>query len=191
MCWSGSSWLIIAGVGFLQGIGAGVAIAAVLFVITYSRVDIVRNTLSGEFFQSNVDRPKAHRDLLAQQGAEIYILRLQGFIFFGTIQAILNRIRQRLADTDQPKLGFIVLDFQRVTRLDSSAVFGITAAQTNGAGERRLDGLDAGLTPPSSGSWSAAGWSTEPITPSSSCPRSTTALSGAKTRSWPGRAAPT
>ena len=106
--------LIIAGVGFLPGIGAGIAIAAVLFVITYSRVDIVRHALSGESFQSNVDRPKAHRDLLAQQGGQIFILRLQGFIFFGTIQAILNRIRQRLVDVHQPKLGFIVLDFQRV-----------------------------------------------------------------------------
>jgi len=129
--------LIIAGVGFLQGIGVGVAIAAVLFVITYSRVDIVRHALSGECFQSNVDRPKAHRDLLAQQGGQIYILRLQGFIFFGTIQVILNRIRQRLVDASQPKLGFIVLDFQRVTRLDSSAVFGIRRliqlAQANSA----------------------------------------------------------
>lgn len=117
---------IIAAVGFLQGIGAGVVIAAILFVITYSRVNVIRNTLSGGAFHSNVDRPKAHREILAQHGAEIHILRLQGFIFFGTIQAILNQIRQRLADTRQPKLGYVILDFQRVTRLDSSAVFGIT-----------------------------------------------------------------
>ncbi len=118
--------LIIAGAGFLQGIAAGVAIAAVLFVITYSRVDIVKNTLHGDCFQSNVDRPRAHRVVLRKEGAQIYILRLRGFIFFGTIQAILNQIRGRLADQALPKLGFIVLDFQGVTRLDSSAVFGIT-----------------------------------------------------------------
>jgi sulfate permease, SulP family len=118
--------VIIAAVGFLQGIVAGVTIAAILFVITYSRVHIIRNTLNGHVFHSNVDRPKAHRDLLAELGAEIYILRLQGFIFFGTIQAILNQIRLRMADRTQPKLGYVVLDFQRVTRLDSSAVFGIT-----------------------------------------------------------------
>ncbi|MFN2118855.1 MAG: SLC26A/SulP transporter family protein [Anaerolineales bacterium] len=122
-------WVILAvivAVGFLQGIAVGVAIAAVLFVITYSRVNIVRNTLTGECFHSNVDRPKQHRDLLARHGSEIYILRLQGFIFFGTIQAVLNQIRGRLVDTAQPRLEFVVLDFQRVTRLDSSAVFGIT-----------------------------------------------------------------
>ncbi len=117
---------IIAVVGFLQGIGAGVAIAAVLFVITYSRVDIVKNALNGDCFQSNVDRPRAHRVLLRREGAQIYILRLRGFIFFGTIQAVLNQIRRRLVDQGLPKLGFIVLDFQGVTRLNSSAVFGIT-----------------------------------------------------------------
>jgi SulP family sulfate permease len=121
-------WVILAiivAVGFLEGILAGVFIAAILFVVTYSRVNVVRNTMSGRSFQSNVDRPKDHRDLLAQRGEEIHILRLQGFIFFGTIQEILNQIRRRLGDEDRPKLRHIVLDLQRVTRLDSSAVFGI------------------------------------------------------------------
>lgn len=117
---------IIVSVGFLPAIAVGVLVAAILFVISYSRVSIIRNTLSGQSFQSNVDRPKTHRDLLQQRGAEIHILRLQGFIFFGTIQAILNQVRQRLADESRPRLGYLVLDFQRVTRLDSSAVFGIT-----------------------------------------------------------------
>ncbi len=129
--------VVIAAVGFLQGIGAGILIAAIFFVITYSRVSVVKNVLNGQVYHSNVDRPKVHRNLLARRGAEIYILRLQGFIFFGTVQIILERFRSRLLDKTQPPLRFIVLDFQRVTRLDSSAVFGITRlkqlAQTNGA----------------------------------------------------------
>jgi SulP family sulfate permease len=63
---------------------------------------------------------------LNRKGAQIHILRLQGFIFFGTIQTILEGIKRRINDKDQPVLKFILLDFQRVTRLDSSAVFGIT-----------------------------------------------------------------
>lgn len=127
---------IIAAFGFLQGIGVGVFIAAILFVITYSQVDIIKNTLSGQSYHSNVDRPKAHREELNKHGAEIHILRLQGFIFFGTIQAILEKIRARLGDKNLPALKYVVLDFQRVTRLDSSAVFGVTRlkqlAQANG-----------------------------------------------------------
>jgi SulP family sulfate permease len=122
-------WLIlgiIVALGFLQGIAAGIFIAAILFVITYSRVDVIRNILDGQALHSNVDRPRAHRELLRERGSEIYAMRLQGFIFFGTVQAILERVRLRLTDSTRPKLCYLVLDFQRVTRLDSSAVFGIT-----------------------------------------------------------------
>ncbi len=95
-------------------------------MITYSRVNAIKHVLSGENFHSNVDRPKVHRDILNQHGAQIYIMRLQGFIFFGTIQTILDRIRLRITQRTSQPLKYIVLDFQRVTRLDSSAVFGIT-----------------------------------------------------------------
>src|SRR5512143_512999 len=121
-------WLIlgiIIAFGFLQGIAAGIFIAAILFVITYSRVNVIRDILDGQALHSNVDRPRAHRELLAQSGPGIYVMRLQGFIFFGTVQAVLERVRLRLTDSEQPKLCYLVLDFQRVTRLDSSAVFGI------------------------------------------------------------------
>jgi sulfate permease, SulP family len=118
--------VIIAAIGFLEGIAAGVFIAAILFVISYSRIDAIKNTLNGSIFHSKVDRPQMHRDILHQRGAEIYILRLQGFIFFGTIQNILERIRLRIHDESQGALKFLIVDFHRVTRLDSSAVFGIT-----------------------------------------------------------------
>ncbi len=117
---------IIATFGFLQGIGAGIFIAAIIFVFSYSRINAIKNILNGQSFHSKVDRPKIHRDMLSQKGAQIYILRLQGFLFFGTIQTILEKVRNRLNDRGQPPLKFIVLDFQRVNRLDSSAVFGIT-----------------------------------------------------------------
>ncbi len=122
-------WLILAVIvafGFLQGIVAGVFIAAILFVITYSRVNIIRNVFDGRTLHSNVDRPRAHRELLEQRAGQISILRLQGFIFFGTVHTVLERVRARLVEASQPKLCYLVLDFQRVTRLDSSAVFGIT-----------------------------------------------------------------
>ena len=57
---------------------------------------------------------------------EILILRLQGYIFFGTIQNVLERVRHRIKDQAQGSLKYLILDFQRVKRLDSSAVFGIT-----------------------------------------------------------------
>ena len=117
---------IIASLGFLQGIAAGILIAAITFVVSYSRVTAIKNVLSGADYHSNVDRPKRQRDLLNQRGTQIHILRLQGYLFFGTIQKILEQVRARLRQKNGLPLRFLVLDFQRATRLDSSAVFGIT-----------------------------------------------------------------
>jgi SulP family sulfate permease len=128
---------IIASIGFLEGIVAGIFIAAIIFVVSYSQVNAIKNIFNGEVYHSKVDRPKVHRDLINQKGSQIHILRLQGFIFFGTIQTIINEIRSRLNQEGRQPLKFILLDFQRVTRLDSSAVFGITRlkqlAQASGA----------------------------------------------------------
>jgi SulP family sulfate permease len=118
--------IIIAAVGFLPGIVAGIFVAAILFVISYSRINAIKTVLNGAIYHSKVDRPKVHRDILHQKGAEIFILRLQGYIFFGTIQSILEKVRLRLSDTSQQPLKFLIIDFHRVPRLDSSAVFGIT-----------------------------------------------------------------
>jgi SulP family sulfate permease len=65
---------------------------------------------------------------LHERGGEIFILRLQGFIFFGTAQKLLDRIKERLNDRDrnQPRLHYVILDFRQVVLLDSSAVFSIT-----------------------------------------------------------------
>lgn len=117
---------IIASIGFLEGIVAGTFIAAILFVISYSQVNVIKNTLNGSIYHSKVDRPKIHRDILHEKGEEVYILSLQGFIFFGTVQNVLEKIRARIDRKELCTLGFIVLDFRRVTHMDSSAVFGIT-----------------------------------------------------------------
>lgn len=117
---------IIASIGFLEGIVVGTFIAAILFVISYSRVNVIKNALDGSIYHSKVDRPKIHRDILHEKGEEVYILSLQGFIFFGTVQNVLEKIRARIDRKELCKLGFIVIDFHRVTHMDSSAVFGIT-----------------------------------------------------------------
>jgi SulP family sulfate permease len=64
--------------------------------------------------------------LLAEKAEQIYILRLQGFLFFGTAQNLLNRIRERIRDPQKERLNYILLDFHRVTDLDSSAVMSFT-----------------------------------------------------------------
>jgi SulP family sulfate permease len=51
--------IVVGAVGFLEGVGMGVAIAVILFVVNYSRVDIAKDQLTGTSYQSNLERPKA------------------------------------------------------------------------------------------------------------------------------------
>jgi len=118
--------IAIASFGFLEGIAVGVLAAVVMFVVSYSRINAVKHTLSGVNYHSKVERPLVHRQSLQERGGEILILRLQGFIFFGTAQKLLDQIRERLATPDQLRLRFVILDFRQVVLLDSSAVFSIT-----------------------------------------------------------------
>jgi SulP family sulfate permease len=115
--------LVVATFGFLQGVGTGIAIAIILFVVNYSRIDIVKDALTGESYQSSAERPFEHRQFIKRYGQQIQILRLHGFVFFGTSQSLVQRVNDRLKDSAREKLCYLILDFQHVSALDSSAVF--------------------------------------------------------------------
>ncbi len=117
--------VVVGSVGFLQGVAVGILGAIVLFTINYGHIDAVNNVLSGANFRSNMERPMEHYRKLHDMGGQVYILRLQGFIFFGTAQGLLNRIRERINDRSEGVLKYIILDFHRVNALDSSAVLSI------------------------------------------------------------------
>jgi len=116
--------VVINTIGFLEGVGLGVVLAVILFAVDYSRINVVKHTLTGSTFHSNVSRPRLHQQLLRRRGDWLYILELQGFIFFGTAQKVLDMIRHRIDDSDLPPPRFLVLDFRLVNGFDSSAVLG-------------------------------------------------------------------
>jgi SulP family sulfate permease len=114
--------LAMALVGVLQGVGLGLVLAVILFVVEYSRVGVVKHAFSGANYGSRVERPRLYRQLLRQKGEWLYILELQGFIFFGTANRLLDQVRRRLSAPGLPSPHFVVLDFRRVSGLDASAV---------------------------------------------------------------------
>lgn len=118
--------VIIDRIGFLEAIGAGIVISALLFVISYGRVSTIKNVFYGGTLHSRVERPQRHRNYLAMHGDQIHILVLQGFIFFGSIQRVLGNVRKRMSLKDESEMKYLVLDFHHVKRLDSSAIFGVT-----------------------------------------------------------------
>jgi SulP family sulfate permease len=120
---------LIAIVGILPGVIAGLLIAVVLFVVSYSRIDVVKQMLSGASVRSRMARSYADQELLRVRGEQIAIFQLQGFIFFGTAHELLERVRQRALATDLPSLRFVLLDFRSVPRIDSTAMLSFSKLQ--------------------------------------------------------------
>ncbi len=122
--------LVTATVGYLQGISVGLIAAIVLFVINYSQLAVTKRTSSGAYYHSNVLRTPEELNILAAEGEQIYVLELQGVIFFGTATKLLNQIRNQLYCTEDQRttditidpIQFVILDFRLVSGLDASAV---------------------------------------------------------------------
>lgn len=136
---------VIIGIGFVEGILFGIGAAVVLFVIEYSRVDAVRFAVTGRDYQSSAAASEARRELLERHGGAILIVRLQGFLFFGTADRLRKTIAAMLA-ADEPA-RYIVIDFARVTGLDSSTVLSFTRLDQLAERDGRsvvLSGLSAG-----------------------------------------------
>jgi SulP family sulfate permease len=118
--------LVIALFGFLQGVAVGLLVAIAVFVIKYSSISVVKYELSGVNFRSNVDRSTEQQALLAGQGESQFILRLHGFIFFGTANSLLETVRQRADRIDRARVNYVVMDFSLVSGIDSSALRSFT-----------------------------------------------------------------
>jgi len=114
--------IVISMFGFLAGVLVGILATAILFAISYSQINVIKNSLSGKNFQSNVSRNPHHSAYLQEHGESLYILKLQGFIFFGTAFNLMNSIRERIENKNQLPLRFVVLDFRLVNGVDSSAL---------------------------------------------------------------------
>jgi sulfate permease, SulP family len=139
--------LIVVGAwGLLQALLVGVVLGILGFVITYSRTGAIKYELSGATYSSNVDRSFRQRRLLAEHGESIYILGLQGFLFFGTTSGVLDHIRHRL-DQRGVSVRFVVLDCRLVSGVDASIP--LTFAKLRTLAEKRgLLIVLTGLTPP-------------------------------------------
>lgn len=106
--------------GFLPAIGAGILIATVLFAASYARVGAIRAAATGATLRSRAARSDTETAVLDAEGARLHVVLLQGYLFFGTAQALLLEVRARLSGAAPARS--VVLDFRHVEGLDSSAV---------------------------------------------------------------------
>ncbi|KAG6002628.1 hypothetical protein E4U21_002934 [Claviceps maximensis] len=108
---------------FVVGIGVGILLAFISLTIQTSRVSAVRGSYDGGIVSSTVRRNPSQHHYLNQVGQQIYIMKLNGYLFFGTIVSVEEKIRALLHDVafSHKPIKFLVLDLWHVTGLDYSA----------------------------------------------------------------------
>jgi sulfate permease, SulP family len=93
----------------------GFAIAIVLFVF-YMSQSIVRRSYRCDSVHSRKSRTAARRALLETVAKRILVIELQGALFFGTGETVVNEVEKAL----KQDTSCIILDLRRLTEIDST-----------------------------------------------------------------------
>lgn len=169
--WLGRSWkrishtdyglilailLLIVNRSYLEGLLLGVVASCMFFALNYSRVRVIKHNLTRQEYGSYVERSKEHARLLQQFGNEIQILWLQGYLFFGSANRMLEETKLRVEAPVEPPVRFVVLDFRLVAGIDSSAVFSFIKLR-NFAEDRAVNLIFCGMSPAAEAAFRAEG----------------------------------
>ncbi|TFK98319.1 sulfate transporter family-domain-containing protein [Pterulicium gracile] len=107
---------------FVIGVLFGIVVSCLFFVVQNSQAQSIRAIHTGETAMSVVRRPSAQRAYLREVSKQTMIMRLQGFLFFGTITNVESTIRKLTSPARFPTLiRFLVLDLTLVGGVDMSA----------------------------------------------------------------------
>jgi SulP family sulfate permease len=104
---------------FLMAIAAGLLVAFCLFVITYSKLDIIRSQNSMALRRSCVERPEKQLEALLSAGKHAQIIELSGYLFFASANALRERVL-RLLSASEHEIDWLIIDFKHVSGVDVS-----------------------------------------------------------------------
>ncbi len=112
---------LIVATDFVWGVAIGLVLTVVMFVVDYSRIDVVAHRLTASTATSRVMRAADQAEWLRDRGEEIGVYTLHGFIFFGRATTLLGELSGRIGDTTKVPLRYLVIDFRHVTGIDVTA----------------------------------------------------------------------
>lgn len=108
---------------FVVGIFAGILLACVSYVLQTSQVSAIREILPGGVANSTVRRHPIQYRFLQEAGKQMYVMKLSGYLFFGTIVGVEKQIRTLLSESfPNERVRFLVIDLCNVVGVDHSAV---------------------------------------------------------------------
>ena len=107
---------------FVIGILVGILLACVSFVLQTSQISAIRGALPGSAANSTVRRHPVQHRFLQEAGQQIHVMKLAGYLFFGTIVGVEKQIRDLLQHTFMTRpIRYLVLDLYNVDGVDFSA----------------------------------------------------------------------
>ena len=108
---------------FVVGILVGIMLACVSFVLQTSQISAIRGKLYGGVANSTVRRHPTQQRFLLEAGKQVHVMKLAGYLFFGTIVGVEKQIRELLREESFRKqpIRFLVLDLYNVDGVDFSA----------------------------------------------------------------------
>ncbi|KAI1082783.1 sulfate transporter family protein [Whalleya microplaca] len=111
---------------FVVGIFVGIFLAFVSAIFHASRVSAIRATYTGDRVGSMVRRNPSQHHYLQEVGGQTYIIKLSGFLFFGTIVGVEEKIRGLISDDvfEEHPIKYLIVDLWHVTGIDFSAAEG-------------------------------------------------------------------
>lgn len=139
-------FVVIIFFGLLEGVGTGAVATLVFFTVRLSRVNTIASHFTAREHRSNKARSVPDRAILLAEGDRVEAYQLQGYIFFGSISALANRLRKALDGPSRP--ACLMIDFSDVSGFDFSAVSVVArfVQRANAAGVRVvLSGLSEKL----------------------------------------------
>lgn len=115
---------------FVLGIIVGILIACFKFLIDSSKLQTINGEFNGTVAKSTVYRDSIQTKFLNGVGEQIYVLKLQNLLFFGTIISIEEKVDKLLEisdnDSSKRRIKYLILDFKNINadNIDYSAAEG-------------------------------------------------------------------
>ncbi len=105
--------------------GVGLALSILLFIREQIRGTVIRRKLHGDQVSSKQHRLPAEKDVLRANGTLITVCQLQGSLFFGTTDQLLQEL-----DSDLKQSRYIIFDMTRVQSVDFTAAHMLEQIET-------------------------------------------------------------
>ncbi|KAK6005354.1 hypothetical protein QM012_008133 [Aureobasidium pullulans] len=115
--------LVMGAYDFVAGIAVGIGLACLVYVVQTSRKTVIRAEFSGAVAESTVRRHPRQREYLHKVGPQIRVVKLGGYLFFGSIVKVEKKVRALIeaeAFAAEP-IRYLILDFSHVAGIDFSA----------------------------------------------------------------------